>query len=44
LLRSADKAMYRAKARGGDQVQLYAPLLGEPVARDRPLEAERGAE
>lgn len=29
LLRNADLAMYRAKALGGNQFQLYTPELGE---------------
>ncbi|MBI4729434.1 MAG: diguanylate cyclase [Acidobacteria bacterium] len=38
LLKSADSAMYRAKERGGDDVQLYAPSMGTRVFRRLTLE------
>jgi diguanylate cyclase (GGDEF)-like protein/PAS domain S-box-containing protein len=40
LLRSADVAMYRAKARGRGRVQSFAPALGEQAARRYQLEVE----
>jgi len=40
LLRSADAAMYRAKARGGGRVETSTPVLEEEVARRRQLEVE----
>jgi len=40
LLRSADAAMYRAKARGGGRAAAFTPELGEQVARRHQLEVE----
>ena len=40
LLRNADAAMYRAKARGGGCVETFTPQLGDWVSRRQALEAE----
>jgi diguanylate cyclase (GGDEF)-like protein/PAS domain S-box-containing protein len=40
LLRSADAAMYRAKARGGGRVETFTPELGEHAARRHQLEVD----
>ena len=40
LLRSADAAMYRAKARGGGRVETFTQLLGEEVTRRHRMEVE----
>ena len=40
LIRSADVAMYSAKARGGGRVETFAPALGEKAARRQQLEVE----
>jgi len=40
LLRGADAAMYRAKARGGGRVETFTPLLEEQVTRRQQLEVE----
>ena len=40
LLRSADAAMYRAKSRGGNRVELFTAQLGEQVARRHQLETD----
>ncbi len=40
LLRSADAAMYRAKARGGGRVETFTRLLGQEVTRRHQLEVE----
>jgi EAL domain-containing protein (putative c-di-GMP-specific phosphodiesterase class I) len=40
LLRSADAAMYRAKARGGGRIETFTPLLEEQAARRQQLEVE----
>jgi len=40
LLRSADAAMYRAKARGGGRSETFTPLLEEQAARRQQLEVE----
>jgi diguanylate cyclase (GGDEF)-like protein len=40
LLRSADAAMYRAKARGGGRMELCTPKLVQQVARRQQLEVE----
>jgi diguanylate cyclase (GGDEF)-like protein len=40
LLRSADAAMYRAKARGGGRVETFTHLLGREVTRRHQIEVE----
>jgi diguanylate cyclase (GGDEF)-like protein len=40
LLRSADAAMYRAKARGGGRVEMFTHLLEREGARRRQIEVE----
>jgi diguanylate cyclase (GGDEF)-like protein len=40
LLRSADAAMYRAKARGGGRAEAFTHLLGEEATRRHQIEVE----
>jgi diguanylate cyclase (GGDEF)-like protein len=40
LLRSADAAMYRAKARGGGRVEMFTHLLEKEVTRRQQIEVE----
>jgi diguanylate cyclase (GGDEF)-like protein len=40
LLRSADAAMYRAKARGGGRVETFTHLIGQEVSRRHQIEVE----
>jgi diguanylate cyclase (GGDEF)-like protein len=40
LMRSADAAMYSAKARGGGRVETFAPALGKKAKRRQQLEVE----
>jgi EAL domain-containing protein (putative c-di-GMP-specific phosphodiesterase class I) len=40
ILRSADAAMYRAKARGGGRVQTFTPLLEQEVTQRQQIEVE----
>jgi diguanylate cyclase (GGDEF)-like protein/PAS domain S-box-containing protein len=42
LLRSADAAMYRAKARGGGRVEMFTPLLEQQATRRQQLAVELG--